>query len=155
MTPREGVPVGPPPCGWSATKPTKVGRYLRQRDGVVSIVNLREARELWGGEDKTLTVLYEYCGRWSSGEWPCAEGLWAPVPTHDAAHPAATAREESIRAEVIEECARVCEARAAKHHGTFTEDLGESYELGWREDEGKDCAKAIRALALARSTGGA
>ena len=69
------------------------------------------------------------------------------------AHPAATAREESIRAEVIEECARVCEARAAKHHGTFTEDLGESYELGWREDEGKDCAKAIRALALARATG--
>ena len=140
MTPREGVPVGPPPCGWSATKPTKVGRYLRQRDGVVSIVNLREARELWGGEDKTLTVLYEYCGRWISGEWPCAEGLWAPVPTHDAAHPAATAREEAWKAMV----------EALEFYAD-----GSNYMLdpknGGIGDQG---SLARRALALARSTGG-
>lgn len=152
MTPREGVPVGPPPCGWSATKPTKVGRYLRQRDGVVSIVNLREARELWGGEDKTLTVLYEYCGRWSSGEWPCAEGLWAPVPTHDAAHPAATAREEAWKAMVayIE-----CED-AYKNASKSNDWMAPLTAAGW---DGKSNPRPLinrlrtRALALARSTG--
>ena len=92
----------------------------------------------------------------SSGHCEAYESTPSPARTArlGSPHPAATAREETIRAEVIEECARVCEARAAKHHGTLTEDLGESYELGWREDEGKDCAEAIRALALARSTGG-
>ena len=44
-----------------------------------------------------------------------------------------------------EACAKVCEERGNKHHGTFTEDIGESYELGWREDEARDCAAAIRA----------
>lgn len=46
----------------------------------------------------------------------------------------------------LERAARVCDERAERHRMKPTDDLGESYELGYRNNEAKDCAAAIRAL---------
>ena len=44
-----------------------------------------------------------------------------------------------------EAAAKVCDERAKKHRETFTDDIGESYQLGHATDEANACAAAIRA----------
>ena len=89
----------------------------------------------------------------SSGHCEAYESTPSPARTVRLGSPlpAATAREEAIRAEVIEECARVCDEQRCR----WCRDAGET------NPNHADCcasradAAAIRALALARSTGGA
>lgn len=65
-------------------------------------------------------------------------------PIHEVEEWARLAWSAAIAAE-REACAKVCDERAKKHRETFTDDIGESYQLGHATDEANACAAAIRA----------